>query len=293
MTASGTNERGEIIPVFHVNEVNLPLLRGTGGGIKEDPASTAVVKSTMAALRLMPPLPESGDMKLIEVDWNFVPGHKPVFPEYSTEEARLKSFEDSAFESDKTVEELAANGFFFKGVRCNMRTYVTDICKCWWCGVLIACWLPEDDVMKEHLKGRPDCVFIRSRLPGSAVLPEEEVKFMLETRWSKVSICERLMQFGLSHEHLFVGLKEIYYKGLPFPEYMSDLLAIVTTAVDNKLKDSAADEGMIKCSSCPNQAIILFSPCCHLTSCSGCSRSLSHCDECGAAVSGRIVARIS
>ncbi|XP_074022698.1 baculoviral IAP repeat-containing protein 1 [Numenius arquata] len=87
---------------------------------------------------------------------------------YSTEDARLQSFDGWPFYARGTKpDSLARAGFFFTGKK--------DTVQCFACGGCLGNWEDGDDPWREHAKWFPECEFLQSKKSS------EEIKKYIET----------------------------------------------------------------------------------------------------------------
>ncbi|XP_014816035.1 PREDICTED: baculoviral IAP repeat-containing protein 1 isoform X2 [Calidris pugnax] len=87
---------------------------------------------------------------------------------YSTEDARLQSFERWPFYArGAKPDSLARAGFFFTGKK--------DTVQCFACGGCLGNWEDGDDPWREHAKWFPECEFLQSKKSS------EEIKQYIET----------------------------------------------------------------------------------------------------------------
>ncbi|NXN46196.1 BIRC1 protein, partial [Rhinoptilus africanus] len=87
---------------------------------------------------------------------------------YSTEDARLQSFDGWPFYARETKPDvLARAGFFFTGKK--------DTVQCFACGGCLGNWEDDDDPWREHAKWFPECEFLQSKKSS------EEIKNYIET----------------------------------------------------------------------------------------------------------------
>lgn len=93
---------------------------------------------------------------------------------------RLKSFKNwNLVHIDKRL--LAQIGFYHIGP--------TDLVKCYFCGVEIGMWQPEDNPMEEHLRWSPNCPLLLERETTNKPVNEEALKRILPT--IKYEICTK------------------------------------------------------------------------------------------------------
>ncbi|XP_063175380.1 baculoviral IAP repeat-containing protein 1 [Chroicocephalus ridibundus] len=87
---------------------------------------------------------------------------------YSTEDARLQTFDGWPFYARGTKPDLLARaGFFFTGKK--------DTVQCFACGGCLGNWEDGDDPWREHAKWFPECEFLQSKKSS------EEIKNYIET----------------------------------------------------------------------------------------------------------------
>ncbi|NWX76124.1 BIRC1 protein, partial [Alca torda] len=87
---------------------------------------------------------------------------------YSTEDARLQTFDGWPFYASGTKPDLLARaGFFFTGKK--------DTVRCFACGGCLGNWEDGDDPWREHAKWFPECEFLQSKKSS------EEIKNYIET----------------------------------------------------------------------------------------------------------------
>ncbi|XP_077290320.1 baculoviral IAP repeat-containing protein 7-B-like [Arctopsyche grandis] len=77
----------------------------------------------------------------------------PVNPNYTTYEARYKSFENWPIPMTMSAEELAKNGFYYSGI--------ADKAQCYHCDSIFKHWTEGDNPLQEHAKGYPNCDFLQ------------------------------------------------------------------------------------------------------------------------------------
>lgn len=74
------------------------------------------------------------------------------YPEYARYEDRLRSFETWPATTAQTKEQMASAGFYYSGKG--------DETICYYCGLGLFCWSPNDDPVEEHLKYYSNCEYI-------------------------------------------------------------------------------------------------------------------------------------
>ncbi|PKU47518.1 baculoviral iap repeat-containing protein 1 [Limosa lapponica baueri] len=108
---------------------------------------------------------------------------------YSTEDARLQSFEGWPFYARGTKpDSLARAGFFFTGKK--------DTVQCFACGGCLGNWEDGDDPWREHAKWFPECEFLQSKKSS------EEIKKYIETYSGFVGVVGRHFTASFIKENL-------------------------------------------------------------------------------------------
>ena len=79
----------------------------------------------------------------------------PIYGSFRNEEDRRSSFADFPRDKNIDTEKLAVCGFFYGG----KPKINGDICKCFFCGLSLHKWEPEDDPWEEHHKFGQNCLF--------------------------------------------------------------------------------------------------------------------------------------
>lgn len=91
--------------------------------------------------------------------------HKPDSPCMRTEIDRLRTFSGWPCPFLHPAS-LAKAGFYY--------TKKEDVVKCAYCGVEIGKWEQGDDIIKDHKRWSPNCIFLKSIMPANAQLDEGE-----------------------------------------------------------------------------------------------------------------------
>ncbi|KAM6363203.1 baculoviral IAP repeat-containing protein 1 [Pluvialis apricaria] len=108
---------------------------------------------------------------------------------YSTEDARLQSFDGWPFYARETKPDaLARAGFFFTGKK--------DTVQCFACGGCLGNWEDGDDPWREHAKWFPECEFLQSEKSS------EEIKKYIETYSGFVGVVGRHFTASFIKENL-------------------------------------------------------------------------------------------
>ena len=74
------------------------------------------------------------------------------YPQYSSYQTRLDTFKNWPKYLNPPSDQLAAAGFFYRGV--------ADKVTCFWCKVTLKHWEPKDTAWKEHKRHSPQCPFV-------------------------------------------------------------------------------------------------------------------------------------
>ncbi|KAL8581779.1 hypothetical protein ACOMHN_043197 [Nucella lapillus] len=79
-----------------------------------------------------------------------------VFPQFCTVQSRLATFGKwpRAMADTFPAQYMADQGFYYAGY--------ADCVRCFYCGVGLKSWEPEDDPETEHIRWRPQCGFVRA-----------------------------------------------------------------------------------------------------------------------------------
>ncbi len=93
----------------------------------------------------------------------------PVYPWYARLDKRLASYKNWPPSNSHKPSELARAGFWYGGR--------SDQITCYYCGLSLYKLLPSDNVVAEHQKYFPDCIYIRisTQLPPKTDLEETAV----------------------------------------------------------------------------------------------------------------------
>jgi hypothetical protein len=110
------------------------------------PATIAAARVAIAAL------PDTQDKFPIQesAPFNFTTNVR--HPEYENIIKRINTFVNWPTKCVAPPSELAGCGFFYVGV--------SDMVRCFHCGIGLRCWLENDNPLDEHYKHVPDCSFI-------------------------------------------------------------------------------------------------------------------------------------
>lgn len=222
------------------------------------------------------------NLRLADAERRLVPTLAPTTPSKSSYNARAKTFKHYNFVTQaKGPRELVQAGLFLADSR-----WYEDLTVCHWCGICLMRWEPHDVAIEVHLQSRPDCLFARKL--GPSIATEE-----MFDRWRSVSICQKIIERGLSLSALNSTLNYIFKEHLAFPQTLVCLYELVLLVNNQQNKDVIAGNDDIKCAECENQAIISYVPCGHVSSCLSCSNEKHMCEMCGVVVTGRIVVHLA
>lgn len=89
-------------------------------------------------------------------------------PQYEQKSDRLITFEKWYLDAVKSPNELAEAGFFYTGVRDEVR--------CFSCGIGLKDWCSYDDAWEQHACWSPNCNFIRQNR-GTLYIAQVQDKF--------------------------------------------------------------------------------------------------------------------
>ncbi|CAD5110849.1 DgyrCDS210 [Dimorphilus gyrociliatus] len=172
---------------------------------------------------------------------------KPGTPSKSLFIKRLETFEYWSSSIPQKPKDLAKAGFFFlKG------TY--DIVQCFWCGLRLFNWEPQDDPLREHERHHRNCKYLQDRL--------------------RERMNEEMQNVSLNEEAISIQETNI------LPQDMQDI-------------NKEDEQGLCKlCFS--KKRDTLFLPCKHLIACNECSINIiseetSLCPYCRATIKGTVL----
>ena len=252
------------------------------------------------------------DLQMKKQQSSAIPLHKI---DYSTKEARLKSFKHLPSDFIVTKEELADAGFHI--VRRNPVTV-----KCESCDLIVVEWKKGDDPLSVHYRRKPDCPFLKE-LEGSSpelellappIMTQEELKSICKQpleKLEKEEMCEKEdfkekktekvpdvtgetkifekkekeIPTGIfdmpikSSPHFFRRSKSVTQTGghtsLPEEREHTSLTETTTTQLFSLQED---DKLCVVCFDDMKQYAIV--PCGHLCVCKRCSNQLTYCPIC-------------
>ncbi|XP_018407235.1 PREDICTED: baculoviral IAP repeat-containing protein 7-B-like [Cyphomyrmex costatus] len=178
----------------------------------------------------------------------------PIYPEYKSYVARLKSFANWPLTNiHNNIEKMAVAGLFYTG------TY--DVVMCYQCGGGLLAWEPNYDPLIEHIKFYRYCPYvclIHKSIPPPIKLFEEFQK-----------LCEDVAKSFLNLTDLKVSV-----------DNKSSYKNIVKRFLNlTKLKGSVDDKSF--CKICFEKDLeVLFLPCRHLMACEKCAQNVTECSIC-------------
>lgn len=193
--------------------------------------------------------------------------HPPSNPAFVTEHSRLRTFQGWPRGLRQRPEELARAGFYYEGR--------ADHVKCFSCDGGLCSWEPEDLPEIEHRKWFPECAFVSLN---------HQPPPTLNTAINVMS--NRDITNNKEHSENIENNSKIEITSIE--EEVSD-------PKEAKLKKEIArlrDDRMCKiCLS--DEATVVFLPCGHLSSCTGCAAALKDCPVCRAQIQGLIRAYLA
>ena len=218
---------------------------------------------------------------------NVIKYHKAEFPKLSSYNARLQTYLDLEWPIGlaQVPEVLAQAGFFYLGQ--------SDQVRCFYCGVGVHTWLPNDDPWEEHAKCYSNCTFLN--LMKS---PEYERKVNKGSlQFSGTSRCgERDRTSCQEHRTVQPVVSSVGHASLENDFHVVNNSYGMETSKNN-LKDRLhhlfsrkniqlkeenrrlKEERM--CKICTDKEIsIVLIPCGHFISCNHCAPSFSRCPLC-------------
>ncbi|XP_064478354.1 E3 ubiquitin-protein ligase XIAP-like isoform X2 [Ornithodoros turicata] len=227
-----------------------------------------------------------------------VPHSKPIYQRYASLASRESSFQSYPPNAKGNKEKMAKAGFFYTGTE--------DRTTCFQCGNSLSNWSNDDDPLYEHARWYPDCAYVVLQLGDEAIenirrahsntlaerMLEERNKsdgkteFMLENLKSSYLV-RRLISQDINRDIVELAIRaRLNRTGLVDVLDEQDLrraLGEVVSLPDNvRTREVPKAEGdLSKCIKCKTEdRHIIFLPCSHLVSCSGCAASCTVCPSC-------------
>ncbi|AQQ79947.1 putative inhibitor of apoptosis [Leptopilina boulardi filamentous virus] len=177
---------------------------------------------------------------------------KSYYPNYSTNESRLITFETWPKAMMRIKEQLSNAGFFYSGNG--------DKVLCYQCGGSINNFELHDDPWIRHAKEYPNCLYV------FLVKGQDYINRIQDLKINNLNSC-------LENVSLDVDNKK------------NDINSI-TTVIDNNIVTN--DDGRI-CKICYNEEIgVVFLPCGHIVACIKCAPGMMNCPVCRKPVSMNI-----
>jgi hypothetical protein len=175
------------------------------------------------------------------------------YPHFATFENRMRSFDDWTLLLNQSKHSFAQAGFFYTGIR--------DRVECFYCGLKLAEWQPDDVPFIEHARYMLSCEFMYLTI-GETKIKHYKSKFENATRFIPRDILQII-------------------KPKPVHITESSLVIRPNSVVDDKYQRRPSSTSSVsECKVCFNKtASVLFTPCNHCSTCSDCSLSLSE-DKC-------------
>ncbi|XP_071093821.1 baculoviral IAP repeat-containing protein 7-B-like [Haliotis cracherodii] len=222
----------------------------------------------------------------------------PKHPQYQHLQARLDSFADWPTRYvPKTPEELAAAGFFYIGS--------ADRVTCFQCGITLRDWEEEHDPVAEHQRYSEHCQFSNKtdlNQLGVATRTVEEKKIehngRTDTDRQNCQIPEADSSVSRSSPiQPTAGGTDTLPKTHPSVSCSTDPQAsqpgregsLVTPTSQRLVVENKRLREKSACRMCRNEAVgVLFLPCGHLVTCSGCAPTITDCIICGKTILGTV-----
>ncbi len=174
-----------------------------------------------------------------------------AYPEFSSEEVRVKSFEGQIVPTNQSVAVLANSGFYHVGKG--------DTVRCHYCTGTISCWLPRNDPWIEHCKYFPTCEFLRTK--------RDDYHIKL--------IRDKYLNGG--------DTSDCCGDGATVGTTIVTNTAITDTEeiIDSLLRENSRLVDIRTCKIClTEESNVVFLPCGHFCSCNSCAPKMEKCPVC-------------
>ncbi|KAJ8666854.1 hypothetical protein QAD02_008516 [Eretmocerus hayati] len=226
---------------------------------------------------------------------------KPDYPDYTSYEARLKSFKNWPAAMIQTKEQLADAGFFYTGTG--------DHTTCYHCGGGLKKWEPFDDPWVQHAKWFSSCAYVRlvkgqefiNNVTGkhTPLLSEEETM-----QWNLPSCIKKVEALAIRcSEEKTEAQENVPQSHLSESSSKSERLSPRSEALQIKTSDEtlftnstgaklehdvksrsdrekSIEDGRV-CKFCYDEELgIVFLPCGHLVACVKCASGMTTCAVC-------------
>jgi len=199
----------------------------------------------------------------------------PAEPQYVTEHSRLQTFSSWPPGLSQRPEEMAQAGFYYVGR--------SDQVKCFYCNGGLQSWQPDDDVVAEHRKWFPTCVFLQLQHepPGNGEsVVSEHVHTLKSEDMENIESKNGAKSMDQDPPH------EVKRQNLDSKE-QSELSNSTTVKPEKKVMEEnlvREVEELRRQRSCKiclgNEVGVVFLPCSHLVSCSMCATAVKNCPLC-------------
>ncbi|XP_068975107.1 E3 ubiquitin-protein ligase XIAP-like [Bombus flavifrons] len=177
----------------------------------------------------------------------------PVHPEYASYDARLHTFATWPKSIPQRKEQLADAGFYYIGK--GDQTF------CYYCGVGLKDWEPENDPWEQHAKWFSKCCYLLMVQGQDYVnkITGQDISPLFKEETVQIEGADSVISTDKSNTDKKANLKEI----------------IALKEENRKLKEARL------CKICMDREIaIVFLPCGHLATCAYCASSLTYCLMC-------------
>ena len=213
------------------------------------------------------PPPHSGHHLAVPVDHDsprtprpwVIPHVGPIYPQYSTYQARLASYREWPPGLRQTKEEMAAAGLYYYGV--------SDQVKCFYCDGGLREWQEEDDPWVEHAGWFQECAYVRL-VRGDEFVNEcvEFVRNVVQTR--RAEMAKKKIQEDTC--------------GLERCNSFSSTESSSSSSSDEALiRENQRMKDQRQCKVCFDAEVgVVFLPCAHLAVCRNCAPGLTKCVVC-------------
>jgi len=148
-----------------------------------------------------------------------------AYPAYSLQSARKNSFSGRQADAVHPVDEYVALGFFYAGY--------ADCVRCFYCGVGLKGWKPEDVPAELHARWRPTCQYLRlvkggefvdqvaaAQTSGASALPGSSGS--LNVQAPDYPVVRRAQVAGYTDEQIVAGIELL--RGLDMEKDVEELL---------------------------------------------------------------------
>ncbi|XP_064461955.1 baculoviral IAP repeat-containing protein 8-like [Ornithodoros turicata] len=228
-----------------------------------------------------------------------VPNTRPIHERYASFASRKSSFDLHPATAKGNTEKMAKAGFFYTGAQ--------DRITCFQCGNSLYNWSDEDDPLSEHARWYRDCPYVILQLDDEAIenirrehsntlaershaernMSDKATEFLLQNLKSSYLV-RRLILQGINPDIVELAIRaRLNSTGLvdvldeqDLRRAVGEVLALPQNVRTREVPK--ADRGdLSKCIICKTgDRRIIFLPCNHLVSCTGCAAFSTVCPSC-------------